>query len=223
MTPTFRTQMDSGRRALLEHVATVRDAQVRELLERARIESADIVANARRQSGARVRAAVREERQRRDRVRQRANGDMQTAVRQLQYRHVQAVLERAMALLRRAVQELWLDTGQRRRWLDVVMAEANQRLSGSKWIVEHPENLDAAGLREAVREFLAQHSEMEIQFRDRADIEAGFRVRCNDVVIDATLAALFEIRHAVEGALLGSLMQLPGWPTSELPNETGDE
>jgi len=219
--PTFLAQMKSGRQALLTHIDAVRDAQINELLERARRESADLIAGSRRQTGERVRAAVREERQQRAQVRQHARGDLQAAVSELQHQHIHAVLEQAVALLQKVLAEMWLDARIRRHWFDLVSTTAIQRLIDNKWIIEHPQDWDPRELADTLPVLIERHGIVDLKFRACAEMTAGFRVSSHDVAIDGSLAALLENRGSVDGELLGALMRLPGWPSDQLPPDMG--
>jgi hypothetical protein len=204
--------MDAGRRALLAHIATVRDQAVADLIGRAEQESAEIISRARRQARAQVHAALGDERHRRNSARQRAWGDMHAAVRQAQYRRMQKLLDEALVVLRDQLLVLWNDATHRRSWLETLMAAALKHMDQTRWTIEHPARWDRSEAGQPLRELAGRRANVNVQFRIADDIDAGFRLLGDHVTFDATLTGLFDDGGRIKGALLGMLVRMPGWP-----------
>lgn len=212
MTQPFLDQMDAGRRALLAHIAAVRDQAVADLIGRAEQESAEIISRARRQARAQVHAALSDERHRRNSARQRAWGDMHAAVRQAQYRRMQKLLDEALVVLRDQLLALWNDTPHRRSWLETLITTALKHMNQTRWTIEHPAAWDRSEAGPPIRALAGSRPNANVQFRVADDIDAGFRLLGDHVTFDATLTGLFDDGERIKGALLGMLVRMPGWP-----------
>jgi hypothetical protein len=191
--------------ALLALIEQHREQRGQELMAPAREEARAAVRAALAEARQRVRRAIDEERKRRAAAIGRAEAALATELRQSRQRRAVHLLESAWPTLRIRLQAQWNDPVSRRGWITAHLGRAIGALPASLcWRIEHAPAwtaedgamaaalLGAAGVTD--REFVAD-----------AHIDAGLRVIAGRNVVDATLDGLLADRARIEGRLLHHL------------------
>ena len=195
MTIERRTQ------ALLDLVDEYRRTQVDAILEAAREQAADLLAQARAEARQQVRDLFAEERERAAATVAAAQARLQTQRRLHQQRQASAWLALAWRRLPQALRERWNDPAGRRPWVEMALARAGEVLHPGHWqFVFAPDW--PADERQALAQRLAAGSGISADFSADEGLEAGLRIVAGANVVDATLAGLTADRNEIGARLL---------------------
>ena len=172
--------------------AILRDAQARASAARAAARTAALE---------RLRAAFKEERERREARIAASQAKLQTHRRLQEQRRAAALLAAGWKRLPEVLCDRWLTPRTRQAWVKRVVAEARAALAGGSWQIVHAESWpsdERAQWGAALRRDLAA----EPQFSADAAIRAGLRISAGGNVIDGTLSGLLADRAEIGAQLL---------------------
>jgi len=147
--------------------------------------------------------AVREERRRRQHELQTARSRVETLKRRRAFARHEEVLQSSWPLLIDALQTRWSNPDERLAWCNMIVSEAAATLTGSDWIVEHPQDWTAAD-RDALVQRLQAFEVAVPEFVACDDIAAGLRIRTGTACLDGTTDGLLGARNDVEALLLAA-------------------
>ena len=172
--------------------AILRDAQARASATRAAARTAALE---------RLRAAFKEERERRDARIAAALARLQTHRRLQEQRRAAALLAEGWKRLPEVLCDRWLTPRARQAWVVRVLAEARAALPDGAWQIVHaeswPQDERARWSAELGKDLAA-----EPRFSADAAIRAGLRVSAGGNVIDGTLSGLLADRAEIGAQLL---------------------
>lgn len=204
MTPPG-TVLDAQVDALERVVESHREARCREILEAARRRAAETLARAHRESRARVRAAIDDERHRMGETLAATRARLASRARERRQRRDRERLERAWPRLEEALAERWRDSEGRRRWVEALAEEALARLRRDRWRIEHPNEWDPAELGGALERVVRHCGGESPAFAGCPDIRAGLRFSAAGAYLDGTVPGLLADASRVEAELLAEL------------------
>ncbi|MFA7386467.1 MAG: hypothetical protein WCZ87_02265 [Thiohalobacteraceae bacterium] len=198
-----------------DDVQAPRDALIGLITATREARSSEILAQAREQAHARVRAAFHEARVRVSRAveeeRVRAHGmlalneaRLETHNRQRYQDAVQHMLARTRYRLDAALQARWQAPEQRRLWLGHLLEQALKSLPAAPWRIEHPPGWDDAELA-PWRARIEAHAGAVPTLHSDDRIAGGLRVQAGGASLDATIAGLLADERAVQARLLALL------------------
>jgi hypothetical protein len=200
---TFRGILDLQVETVLRALQAQQDGRCRGIERAAARRAEKLLSDSRRRMRRRVHEAVVEERRRRETALLDARHRVETAERlevQQQYREF---LQEALPLLAAELQERWRDAGLRRRWCEMAVGEAADRLAADPWTIEHP--LDWSGEDTAwLEQLFESHGLPAPALQEDAAIAAGLRLRLGSACLDATIDGLMADIRGVEGRLLAA-------------------
>ena len=202
---------DAGK--LVAHIRDSQDRECREVLAQAREQAQQFVATAWRSARRRVRATVAQERELMAREETLAAARLHTAQRTHVQRRQQTLLSQAMRHLETTLKQQWLKRDAADAWIRRACHAAREHLPSGEWELVHGEAWSA--MHDAVcRDLLAAHG--DTVWHDSVDprIEAGLRVKCRGVVVDATLRSLLDDRQ-----LQADLLDAMGADSCEVPTD----
>jgi hypothetical protein len=174
---TFRGILDLQVETVLRALQAQQDGRCRGIERAAARRAEKLLSDSRRRMRRRVHEAVVEERRRRETALLDARHRVETAERlevQQQYREF---LQEALPLLAAELQERWRDAGLRRRWCEMAVGEAADRLAADPWTIEHP--LDWSGEDTAWLEQLFESHGLPAPALQEAAARLGLP-RCDD-------------------------------------------
>ena len=186
--------------ALLEHIASYREASCRELRERARAQAQDLLRATRREARQSVHGAIVEARARLEEGTRRAQARAALEERMRVQRETRLLLDEMWGEIGGALEARWRDPVHRRAWIQAALQQASLVLGGGAWRIEHGPSWPADSRAELDGLPLAPPRQIE-WLRD-GTISAGLRVRADGVCLDATVAGLTARRELVESAYL---------------------
>lgn len=197
--------LDAQVNALGEVVESSRDARCRELLDDARRGAEATVKRAHRDSRARMRATIEEQRIGMQESLAATRARLATRARQRRQELDREYLGRAWVRLGEVLHERWQDVDARRRWILGLVEVALARLPGEPWQIEHSRSFDPAELA-GLGKRVAEHCGGEPPaFVVHESIEAGLRIVAGGARIDGTAEGLLTDKHRVEAELLAVL------------------
>ena len=188
---------------LVAHIHQSQDRECRQVLEQASEQVDRLVASAWRSARRRVHETVARERELLAREETLAAARLHTAQRTHVQRRQQALLSQAMQHLENVLAQQWLERDAAGAWIRRACDAARESLPAGEWELVHGESWTA--MHEGVcRDLLAARGDPV--WHDSVDprIEAGLRVKCKGVVVDATLRSLLDDRQ-LQAELLGAL------------------
>ena len=189
--------LDAMLKLVSEHVARERNT----IEARAPAEARRLVAEAWRSGRARLHENINEIRAQLQREIAQADAALDTARRQHRARCEFALLDWAAEPLRAAVLARWRDPGDRRAWVERLVAQARAALPAGDWEIVHADGWPAAE-REALGAELARTPVGAPRFRADAALAAGLRIGARGAWLDGTLDGLLADRDAIHGRLL---------------------
>jgi hypothetical protein len=204
---TFHGILDLQVESVLRALRAQQDMRCRGIESAAERRAEKLLSDSRQRMRQRVHKAVVEERRLRETALLDARHRIETAERlevQQQYRKF---LQEAVPLLAAELEERWQDSGLRRNWCEMAIAEAAARLANDPWTVEHPRawsGEDGAWLEQAVE----AHGLPKPVLQEDAAITAGLRVRLGSACLDATIDGLMADIRAVDARLLAAWERL---------------
>jgi len=213
MSEPLPVRMEKARQALLAHIVAVRDTKIGGIIDSADQESGRIIAAAHRQAREQVNAVTAEMRRHREYERLAALGEAEHAVRSLQHRLILSALDAAMSILKATLMQLWTDLDAQLRWLSMTLAAADTRLNDGLWRLEHPRHWDKRAATDVFRQFGMRRENVHLELHASTEISAGFRIRCEGMLLDSTVSGLFDNVGDIRGRLLGVLETTSGWST----------
>jgi hypothetical protein len=186
--------------ALVALVDADRASRARAILDPALGRAREEVAHARRAARSRVTTAIAEERAAFAARIAAAEARLATARRMVRQRRLKALLADGWERLPRALAARWDDADGRERWIDAAVRSAATILPATGWEVRGPASWSEGERARLTASLAARGIGATCEATPR--IEAGIRVACRNVEIDATLGGLLDERAAVEGRLL---------------------
>ena len=188
-------------KALLEQS---RDAQCRELRERAELQARELTRRARRRARERVSKAAHEERARLEREVRMVEAEIETEQRRRERERDLALIDAGRTALREALEARWQERDQRLQWAAATLQEAREVLFGREWTLEHP--ADWAGEeRDAAIAYAREKCDAEVSATAVPDLAHGLRIRCKGALVDMSATGLMAHTRAIEGALLAEV------------------
>jgi len=192
--------------ALLDLIAADRARRCSEILQTAQRQSDELLHEAHRHARERLRQALNEAR---ERARQRVAGAIaqrQTRARLAQQSSASEFLTHALQRLPAALTQRWQQACERRRWVQMALAQAQQSLPAGPWRIEHADGLQA----EDISALGADAGDAaNKRFQLNAQLVAGLRIFGNGNCIDASLPGLLSDRENLAAALLQAWEQTP--------------
>lgn len=200
ITPASATQAN----ALVEEVERQFSDEAEAILAAARREADAVVAQARGGARARLREAIKRLRREGAARLARAEARRETEVRAAALRAGEAAIEKALPLLREALEARWRDNEQRRQWVYAVAHVCATRMRPGALTVEHPANW-AEAERAAFVAAMAPMRGVEIHFHVEPAISAGLRIVAAGATLDATPRGLLYDERAIAALLLNEI------------------
>lgn len=197
----FESIVDAQVRAMLEGIRQDLESRRKEMLAEAEGQARSLRRAARRQARTRVSQAVAEEREQRDRSLQKASAALASRIRRKQQDLDKEHLELGHEALREALIERWSDPDARASWAAALLLQAAALLPNSTWVIEYPASLDA---KEAAR-LLSPPGKASVETRPAEDMEAGFRLRHQDALLDMSVEGLLAQADEMAGELLAEI------------------
>lgn len=200
---------DAGK--LIAHIHASQNEECRKVLAQAREQAEKIVAAAWRSSRRRVHVNVAHERELMAREETLAAARLHTAQRMHAQTRQQALLSESLLQLETTLKHRWSEHEAAAAWIGRACRAAHLRLPPGEWELVHGE------IWTSMHESLCNEMLEDRKgygWRDSVDprIEAGLRVKCHGVVVDATLRTILDDRR-LQTDLLGAL----GVETREVP------
>jgi hypothetical protein len=197
-TPLLQTQAD----ALLRRVA--RDGATRVLAERRAGEERvrELLAEARREARARVRAAIAEERRLHDRALAERRAALDTESRRRDHELLGGLVAKAWLRLPAALAARWGEPAGCREWCLAAGMQASAALPPQAGLVVEIDAGGDAAQRSVIDESLRLAGLATPRLEGVPGLGAGLRLRAGAACLDATVAGLLCAREQVEAALL---------------------
>lgn len=200
--------MKSGRQAdtdrlaeLLKVVEQARDQRCADIMEQARLESAQILKQAWQKARGRLHQEVMHARARfANQLRLERAGD-EVRQRQARQQADRRLLDESGQLLRDALVARWRTPAARTLWIDTVIEQALNRLRSTDWRIEHPGDWPVRE-REALQQRLAERLGAIPVFHSDTSLPAGIRVCADGTVVDGGCDGLLRDRVRIESRLL---------------------
>jgi len=190
---------------LLKLVENFRESSSKKIDEQARARADEIIAQARKDARAHMRAAIAQERARaRDKITS-TRARLLTQRRQRQQRIDRSLVAQGWVALGEALADRWRDAEQRRAWIAALVRQANSLLPASDWRVEHAPGWNPEEMLSIDRESSSSARAQAPTFVEDATIEAGVRIRVDGTCLDGTIGGLLANRAAVEAELLAEV------------------
>ena len=187
--------------ALLQQVTDERDRRCLELSTAAEKQATEIVRAARTAARANVRRAVKEERARMDLGIRQATARADLEFRRRERQKSRELLGQMWGDIVGILESRWREPARRRAWIDAVMSQAGEILSGRAWAIEV-----GSGWLDRERGELTDRAHREgagtVEYSVHADMPAGLKIRAGTVCVDATVAGLLAERDTIEAAFL---------------------
>ena len=190
--------------ALKELLEQSRDAECRELKERAELEARQLRRRARRKGRERVSRAAHEERARLEREVRLVEAEIETEQRRRERLRDLTLISDGHELLQAALAARWQDREQRLQWAATAMQEAREVLFEREWTLEHPADW-ADDERDAAVLYARERCGAEVTPRPDAQLATGLRLRARGALVDMSVAGLMAHGRAIEGALLAEI------------------
>lgn len=195
--------------ALLARLAAEREETCRKLLDDARAQAAETLRVARQRARQRIKAAVRDKRERVAEHCRRVRVELETRRRNREFACLVAALRAGLARLPDAIEARWSAPAARRRWCEAAVRGAARALGRGGWRVEHAPGLDAGEAAELAALAAGLGGE-DCALTEVPQLRAGLRVLRGGATYDATLAGLVAQRERLEAALLAEIAALTG-------------
>jgi len=193
--------LEERRQALLRLVTDYRDGECRRILETARRQAAEILAQGYARGRARLHRQVLAERSRARARILAARAEQATRARLAEERRKFALLESAWPLVQDRLLAEWQRPPSRRRWTLTYLHRALELLPQGRWTVRHAPEWSDAERAEVLAE-LPQVARQQPSFGRDPDMRAGLVVRGLGAVLDASLPGLLADRDRLEARLL---------------------
>lgn len=197
LTSALDTQVD----ALLQRVTRDRDERCAQMRTTADTQAREILRSARTDARASMHAAVAQERSRLAQGLRQAEARAELEARRRAQQETQIVLQHMWAEIAAALETRWRDPTQRREWIDAAVRQADMIMPARSWRIEHGPGWTSAE-RSDLEAFAREHAERTIEWVPGTDVQAGLRVRCEGVCLDATPRGLLARRDDIEAAFL---------------------
>jgi hypothetical protein len=204
-----RTQAD----ALMQLLEQSRDAQCREVRERAGLQAAEFRRAARRQARERVSRAAHEERERLDREVRMVEAEIETEQRKRARRRDMELIAHGRDMLREALAARWRDRVDRDAWAEVAVMEAGEVLLGREWTLEHPADW-AEEERDATLALARERCGAQVTVKAVEALGAGLRIRSEGALVDLSIPGLVANVRTIEGELLAEFNRAAEGETS---------
>jgi len=193
--------------ALRDALRRQQELRCREIIAGAEREAAQAIRDSRGKLRERQLKAVREERQRRAHELQTAGSRIETRKRRRAFAQHERILQSAWPLLIDALAERWSNAEQRLAWCDMIVSEAAATLTGSDWVIEHPQDWTRKDRDELVQR-MQQIGIAVPKFVACETITSGLRIRTGTACLDGTPDGLLSLRGDVDALLLASWERL---------------
>jgi vacuolar-type H+-ATPase subunit E/Vma4 len=185
-------------RAMLTDLRRFQAERVKTIMQSGRDEASKLVADARKASRRRVRAAVADVRQRLRDAARRAAARAETQTRLREQARMGEALRQGWTSLGDLLGEAWDDPGSRLRWCAAAFKQARRLMLSDNWTIEYPQGMDP----QAFASLLADVGVAEVGYRACPDIRAGLRIFADGACLDATTLGLLANQSRVEARLL---------------------
>jgi hypothetical protein len=212
----FRGVLDMQIGSLLDALQAQREHRCREIRDAAEQEAARLIGQNRGKLRARLRRAVREERNRRQAALLEARRRLETRQRHATQAHYKRLLRAAWPALLDELRRRWTSAEERRAWCEMLCDEARRILANEAWTIEHPADWSDADSR-WLCQALDASGLPEPDLRCATDIVAGLRIRQDNACLDGTLEGLLTRRPVLEAQFLAEWERL-STPTTDDPH-----
>ncbi len=191
--------------AMVAQLRRFESDQVGETLDRGHGAARVLVKQAFAHARAAVHKAVQRERQRLAAETLKARAQDETRARLADQARLAQLLTLGRQRLPSVLQSRWQDAEARQRWTQGAVLEAQQRLLGRRFTIEHAPGLPAAE-QAALRNLCPDR---EVVFAQLDDLQAGLRVSTSGAMLDASLASLLTDRERLDSQLLAIYQDMP--------------
>jgi vacuolar-type H+-ATPase subunit E/Vma4 len=198
-------QSDLELRGFIDLIERDRIERSRQIMSEAEARARELVQTARREAARRFRAALADQRERGRRRIDAARAELATSERKRRQELARQLLDRAWNALERELSERWQDPESRARWTAALVERGLSVLPKAGWLIEHPAKLGPERLDPCIAE-VSGHAPNLVA---HPGIQAGLRITCAGVRLDASLEGLLADRAGVEGRLLVELLRQP--------------
>lgn len=185
---------------LIEHIHASQAGECQRILDQACEQARAIIKSARRAARQRVHQTVAHERQLLAREEILAHARLHTAERSHVQKRQRALLSAAMEMLEAELKAQWQQQDAAAAWITRACHAARDTLPDGDWQLEHGEDWSELH-RDVCGGLIAPpgwHETLD------PSIDAGLRVKCQGVVVDATLKTILQDRR-LQGDLLSAL------------------
>ena len=189
-------------RAMLDGIDADLARRRAEILAETEAEAQNMLTEARRRARARMSQAVAQEREHRDHSLRRARAALASRVRRKRQALDKEQLAEGHERLREALVERWREPAARAEWARTLIEEAGRLLPNGRWRVEYPARLDPV---EAARLLDSPSGNPSAERIPSEDIQAGFRLRCQDAELDMSVDGLLAQVDEMAGELLAEI------------------
>ena len=204
-------RLEDRREGLLKLVGEYRDRECARVLDAARAEARELIAETYRREREQLHGRVLAERKRAKARIQAARAERDSRERSSGERANLRLLDAAWPQLRARLSARWRDREARRIWVAGYLARARELLPSGRWTVRHAPGWGLSERELAVAE-LTRHLGQAPRIEIDAGMEAGVVVLCRGAVLDASLDGLLRDRTRLEArllALIGSVDEPP--------------
>ena len=196
--------LDAQTQAMIARLRRYEAEHVSEIVDRGHAASRAIVKAAFGKARTAVSHAVQRERRRREAMALRSKARAETQARLDAQLRVARLLGIGWEQLPDILRARWEDRDSRRRWWQSGVQEAQRRLLGKRFTIEHGPGLSQQELDD-IREACGDR---QTSFVRDGDLDAGIRIRADGACVDATVATLLADRPRLESLLLAALEDL---------------
>jgi hypothetical protein len=192
-------------RAFLLLVEQSRERRCLALLEAADTEARSLLRSARRDALARVRRAVREQRERQRSALEAVGAELSTQLRLLQQQVLRRWLDEARPRLIEVLEAHWQDAGRRRHWLNAVIELATLVLpTSARWRLQFPAELERDELDRVLRS-MTERVGTEPELAATPELGPGLRIEAGGATVDGTIPGLLANLEQIEARLIAEL------------------
>ena len=200
----FDSILDLQLQSMLERIETELASRRETILGQAKSGARELLGQARRKARERVAEAVAEQRNHWERSLRKADAALASRIRRKQQVLDRVQLGAGREQLVRALDGRWGDPAARSAWARAALDEAGRMLPPGSWQFEYPQTLDAgeaSAYLESI-ELPATVSAVPVE-----DLEAGFRLRCNEACLDASVPGLTRQWDQIGARLLAEIQR----------------
>lgn len=190
--------------ALLKLVEEYQEQECRRILETARAEAAEHIAQTYRKERTHLHDRIVSERSRAQVRIQAARAERATRERWTSEQANMGRLDAAWPLIRTRLAARWQEPAGRRAWTWRYLRQGLELLPRGRWQISHAAEWGESERREAAKTLTERLGEVP-RFETDGRIEAGLTIECAGAVLDASLDGLMRDRTRLEARLLALL------------------